>query len=403
MRCMGVGIFWPFVKNDMKTASQTSFGRLDQCALTVESHDKWELLAALTVAAPEFDLGHRTLGVLKALLTFLPNREITPERHSAIVFPSNRKLSERLNGMPESTLRRHLARLVEMGIISRHSSPNHKRYARHSGGDCQLAFGFDLSPLAVHAAQIHDTAQAVQSRAEQLAILRDQVGVLRQKLLDIASDDAAELLESVRKLLRRKPCESALAQAASDLSQALAYYQSANEATANEFKTGQMSGTDSQNERHIQKSIKYDFDSEDAAESGRTATKAVHPSSQLSEELNTEPNSPGLDLTALVQACPSVQDFYPNELRNWQDADRIAEKLIPMMGIDGSVLHDARVSMGRKHATTVVLCMLEKLGTIRSPGAYLRRLAQKARDGQFSPVPMLKSLLHNQRTAAIVS
>jgi replication initiation protein RepC len=164
-----------------------------------------------------------------------------------------------------------------------------------------------------------------------------------------------------------------------------------------------MSGTDSQNERHIQKSIKYDFDSEDAAESGRTATKAVHPSSQVSEELNTEPNSPGLDLTALVQACPSVQDFYPNELSNWQDADRIAEKLIPMMGIDGSVLHDARVSMGRKHATTVVLCMLEKLGTIRSPGAYLRRLAQKARDGQFSPVPMLKSLLHNQKPAPIVS
>ncbi len=64
-----------------------------------------------------------------------------------------------------------------------------------------------------------------------------------------------------------------------------------------------------------------------------------------------------------------------------------------MMGIDLPVLYDARAAMGRRNAAAAVLSMLEKMGTIRSPGAYLRRLAQKARMGQFSPTPMINALL----------
>ncbi|WP_368040322.1 helix-turn-helix domain-containing protein [Ruegeria atlantica] len=70
------------------------------------------MLSALTTASADFDISHRTLTVLKALLTFLPDRDIPTEPGMAVVFPANRTLSERLNGMPESTLRRHLARLV---------------------------------------------------------------------------------------------------------------------------------------------------------------------------------------------------------------------------------------------------------------------------------------------------
>ena len=65
------------------------------------------------------------------------------------MFPSNRKLMERLNGMPESTLRRHLASLAEIGIVTRKNSPNRKRYARRAGEGALMAFGFDLSPSPV--------------------------------------------------------------------------------------------------------------------------------------------------------------------------------------------------------------------------------------------------------------
>ncbi|OED45931.1 hypothetical protein AB838_21915 [Rhodobacteraceae bacterium (ex Bugula neritina AB1)] len=370
----------------MEQASQIAFGRQDLCGQLAGTHDKWDLLAALTHAAAEFELSHRSLGVLKALLTFFPERALPAEPDSAIVFPSNRKLMERLNGMPESTLRRHLAALTRIGIVSRKNSPNCKRYARRSGDDTRLAFGFDLSPLARHAGQIFDAALDARARAERLAMLRDQVAVLRQALLDAADEAAAPLLEAARKLLRRKPCELGLTAMAKTLEAEIASRTPAETHQAPALSARKMSAPVSQNERHIQDSVKKDSDSEQAQ------TKAPCPQPITTEAQDSDAENTG-DLVKVLRACPEVQTYYPGALRSWQDADRIAETLSPMMGIEMPVLSDARAAMGRKDAATVVICMLEKLGSIRSPGAYLRRLAQKARAGQFSTAPMLNALL----------
>ena len=380
----------------MEHASQIAFGRVDQCGRLAGTHDKWDLLAALTHAAAEFELSHRTLAVLKALLTFFPERGIPAEPDSAIVFPSNRKLMERLNGMPESTLRRHLASLAGAGIVSRKNSPNRKRYARRAGGGNQLAFGFDLSPLARHAGQIFDAALAAKSRAEHLALLRDKVAVLRQTLIEAAPGQAQDLVEAVRKPLRRKPCEDGLSQAAEALQKEISALPEAEEENRPALPAAGMSGSRSQNERHIQDSDKSDSDSEEQPLS-RKKNKAEHqgPPADSAEK--------GHELTDVLRACQEFQAFFPGRLRNWQDADRLAEKLSPMMGIDMPVLSDARAAMGRKDAATAVLCILEKMGTIRSPGAYLRRLAQKARAGQFSIAPMLKALLSEPARCRIVS
>ena len=379
----------------MEHASQIAFGRMDQCGRLAGTHDKWDLLAALTHAAAEFELSHRTLGVLKALLTFLPERALSAEPDSAIVFPSNRKLMERLNGMPESTLRRHLATLTRLGIVSRKNSPNRKRYARRSGDDTALAFGFDLSPLARHASQIFDAALTAKARAEHLAVLRDRVAVLRQQLMDLA-DTAADLLEAARKLLRRKPCEAELTRMAAALQEEIASRTPEDPPRQTALPARQMSGSTGQNERHIQYSIKKDSDSEGP----QAEAPCSDPVRAQAEDGTAEKTS---DLSTVVRACPEVQSYYPGRLRSWQDADRIAEMLSPMIGIELPVLSDARAAMGRKDAATAVMCILEKLATIRSPGAYLRRLAQKARAGQFSTAPMLNALLQKGQRAEIVS
>lgn len=379
----------------MEQASQIAFGRQDPCGRLAGTHDKWDLLAALTHAAAEFELSHRTLGVLKALLTFFPDRALPAEPDSAIVFPSNRKLMERLNGMPESTLRRHLAALTRIGIVSRKNSPNRKRYARRSGDDTALAFGFDLSPLARHAGQIFDAALVAKARAEHLAVLRDKVAVLRQELQELAGG-AAELLEAARKLLRRKPCETELNNMAEALRGEIASRTPAEVPQVSKTPARVLSASGSQNERHIQYSIKKDSDSE-AAQAEAPCPQAQH------SDANDGTAEKANDLATVLRACPEVQSYYPGGLRNWQDADRIAEKLSPMMGIEMPVLSDARAAMGRKDAATAVMCILEKLGTIRSPGAYLRRLAQKARAGQFSTAPMLNALLQTAGARQIVS
>lgn len=88
-----------------------------------------------------------------------------------VVFPSNKAICERLNGMPCSTMRRHLARLVEARLLMRRDSPNGKRYVRKRGED-RVAFGFDLSPLYCRAEEIARAAEAVREAEDRVRRLR---------------------------------------------------------------------------------------------------------------------------------------------------------------------------------------------------------------------------------------
>jgi len=161
-----------FRENVMKQNHQTSFGRQIPVVLIKPDStnndtpliDKWLLLTALTQAAEDYGLNHRNLSVRRAFLSFHPDRMITAAPLGSVVFPANSTLSDRLAGMPESTLRRHLAALVAAGIIIRHDSANRKRFARGRARGGRVAFGFDLSPLARMAPQISARAQAIQRR-----------------------------------------------------------------------------------------------------------------------------------------------------------------------------------------------------------------------------------------------
>ena len=109
--------------------------------------DKWKILKELAVARQAYGLSDRDISVLQALLSFHRATQLDLQG-DLVVFPSNRSICDRLNGMPNSTMRRHIARLVGTGIIARRDSPNGKRYARRVGGE-RIAYGFDLRPLLI--------------------------------------------------------------------------------------------------------------------------------------------------------------------------------------------------------------------------------------------------------------
>ncbi|MBO9443834.1 replication initiator RepC [Phaeobacter italicus] len=376
----------------MKHASQVAFGMAEPCALP--SVDKWDILSALSKAAPEFGVSHRTLAVLKALMTFLPEQLIAAERGGAVVFPSNRKLCERLNGMPESTLRRHLAKLVETGIVSRKDSPNRKRFARNIGGTRAVAYGFDLSPLAVHAGQVLAIAEDADLKAERIAVLRDRLALLRQEILasgQLLPPLPQETLERARLTLRRRVDEAdliALIDALSEIAADLPAPQTEDTQLETRAAAQEMSGSDSQNERHIQYSNKTTSDSEETAQTETLATEDR--AAQGIEE----------PLQVVLSSCQEYRQFFPDGIRSWQDLTRTASQLVPMMGIEQPVFHEAQRIMGSQTASTLVLCMLERLAEIRSPGAYLRRLSQRARAGQFSITPIIASIRQRQKLSA---
>lgn len=377
----------------MEIASQSQFGRpvsavlKGVCPLPSHSFDKWELLSGLTEAAEIYELNHRTLNVLKALMTFWPERELPSDGSPAIVFPSNRTLSNRLNGMPESTLRRHLAQLVRLGLVSRHNSPNRKRYARSVGGNIQTAYGFDLSPISQNADHILKQAQAMKSYRDALALLRDRVAQLRQDLL--IAEHAPELVERARQVLRRKPNETVLVALENDLSNALEAVTNTRQNTVENqsftiCSSPEMSTAIDQNERHIQDSIKQDSDSEGG--------RGVHdPSSYLPNETKAQ-SKENITLADVLGTLKEYRSYFPDAARCWDDLLMIADQMAPMLGIEQPVYAEAKQRMGYLPAALSVLCILERADAIRSPGAYLRKLSQKALSGGFTVMPMLHAL-----------
>ena len=324
----------------MKHAHQAQFGRPDTACLTGTSDiDKWAALTALTDAAEDYGLGHRTLGVLRALLTFLPTRTIGAAPISAVVFPSNKTISARLNGMPESTLRRHLSQLVKAGIVSRHESANRKRFARNAGQGLQIAFGLDLSPLARAMPDITKAADAAKNRAAALSALRCKLGHLRAQI--IAQSGPSTLTDTAALILRRKPDPAALNKMCHDCSTALI--------------AKKTSASDDQNERHIQ-------------------TESI--SKKTNTDLGEDPH-----LHQVTGSFKEYHSYFPTPVRHWQDLCDIAFRLTSMVGIERGVFQSVIKDMGERWASVAVLNILENLGEIANPGAYLRGLARKARAG----------------------
>ena len=110
-----------------------------------------------------------------------------------------------------------------------------------------------------------------------------------------------------------------------------------------------------------------------------------HISNSDSEALvsNTINPNKGQHLEAIVEQCTEYRNYFPEPVRQWHDLINIADKLVPMLGIDRPVFDAAIKTMGLKHAAAVVLCILEKIAKIHNPGGFLRRLTQAAHSGQF--------------------
>ena len=145
--------------------------------------NKWELLRELSKAQAAFGVSERDLTVLQGLLSFFPDDALGGNTEM-VVFPSNKAICERLNGMPCSTMRRHIARLVDAGLLMRRDSPNGKRYVRKHGEE-RVAFGFDLSPLYCRSEEVARAAEAVREGEDRVGhrVYMDALRLLAQKFL----------------------------------------------------------------------------------------------------------------------------------------------------------------------------------------------------------------------------
>ncbi len=370
--------------------------------------NKWELLRELSKAQAAFGVSERDLTVLQGLLSFFPDDALGGNAEM-VVFPSNKAICERLNGMPCSTMRRHLARLVEAGLLQRRDSPNGKRYVRKHGED-RVAFGFDLSPLYCQSEEIARAAEAVREAEERVRRLREVVSLMRRDLAALAEfgdeiqpglgfwDQLRDKAALTARALRRKLSIEDLAAYRADLEALLDQARNIIDGP----ETEEMNTNDARSERHHHNSNKESIDLEPALEKSGAAADVPdvdrnEPVADVDEQ-DTR-HLPKIPLHLVIAACPSLKTFYQGEIRHWHQLFDAACHVRPAMGISASAWEEAQRFMGPEQASIVVSAMLERFEDIRSPGGYLRALTAKAAAGEFSCGPMVMALV-GRRSAA---
>jgi replication initiation protein RepC len=389
----------------MQHISTTPFGRravshgllasqaMAAAPAAVASADKWQLFNDLRTARHHFRVTDRDLSVLNALLTFLPDRELV-DGADLIVFPSNATLSDRAHGMAESTLRRHLAALVQAGLIARHDSPNGKRYAtRDRGGEVLRAFGFSLRPLLVRAPAIQSAAEDARTAALHLKLTREAV-VLRLRdavklfLYAVETGQATadhplhRALCAAQGQLRRKLDADALTSLQEMVDQLRAAVDNLLDPVV---VSEEMSGNDVHFGRHYQYSKPDLQESEPCLETGKGADVAP----------------PALPLGLVVKACPDILPYAQGHIRSWHELIAAASQVRPMMGVSPDAWAEAQRIMGAEVAAITLAAVLQRVGAIQKPGAYLRNLTERAANGQFSPGPMIMALLSPANARAV--
>ena len=99
-----------------------------------------------------------------------------------IVWASNHFLMEQ-TGFSLATLRRHVRRLCEVGVIAMKDSPNGKRWGRRDAdGVIVEAYGFDLAPLAARAEEFEALYAHLQAERAACARLRNAITVTRRMI-----------------------------------------------------------------------------------------------------------------------------------------------------------------------------------------------------------------------------
>ncbi len=361
-----------------------------------KSVDKWKVFRDACEARARLGLQDRALAVLNALLSFYPETYLR-QGDALIVFPSNVQLSIRAHGIAGATLRRHLATLVNAGLIIRKDSANGKRYVRKDRvGVVEDAFGFDLSPLLVRAEELAQMAQQMAAEHALLRRTKEALTIRRRdarKLITAAIEEGAsgdwgkiqDIYQAIVARIPRSPTIHDLAPILEEME--LLCSEIVNQLDLLDISEN-VSSNDVQFERHIQNSYTESLNEIEPSSGNELGAKIEPEIRPVTEPLKAFP------LSMVMRACPEISMYAPGGLiSSWRDLMATSIVVRSMLGVSPNAYQDACEVMGPENAAVAVACILERAGHINSAGGYLRDLTSKARRGEFTLGPMLMALL----------
>ena len=92
-----------------------------------------------------------------------------------------------------------------------------------------------------------------------------------------------------------------------------------------------------------------------------------------------------ISLPLVQAACPAVRDYAPDAFANWRAFRASGQVLCAAAGINPQVLQEAQAILGPDLAASALAITVQRsnTGAVAKPGAYLRRLVQRGRDGEL--------------------
>lgn len=370
---------------------------------------KWHVFRDIKEARIVLGASDRALAILDALLSFHPETAFYGDS-ALVVWPSNEQLIIRANGMSPATLRRHLANLVDCGIIIRRDSPNGKRYARKGqGGELEQAFGFDLSPIVARAAEFKAMAEGVKAERRAYKLVKERLTICRRDIVKMIETGIEEdvpgnwgqvhqIYQGIVGRLPRTAPRAVLEAVADELD---ALWRDIRDVLESFVNSVNLNANESQIERHIQNS---NPESQSESERGLGHVKEASGSAGEPDNVRSLPKRE-LPLGIVLDACPNMLWLVKggSAIRNWREFLAAAETARPVLGVSPSAWEDAKVAMGEQQAAITLAAIYQKSDQIKSPGGYLRNLAERAKEGKFSTWPMIMALLRAKLDVAKAS
>ena len=341
-----------FTKLSIRTADADA----SRGSISAAETDIWTIFRALRDARSVFGLRPGHIQTLQAMLSFLK------PGHGETVFASNDSICQRVGGIDERTLRRHINRFVELGFIKRNDSSNRKRYrVRSSSGEC-ISYGLSLTPLLQRASELIAIAHEMENNR------RDRIFVRKQILTKLAHleehDPSNTFINHARRALRRKLSLTEYHALLADTDKECQTLYTPD----NPPETVELPANDGQTVRHqsMSEEEKKDLDS----------------------NIGNEALKPDL----LTSVCDQATSFSTERLRDWLDIENHARTLAPMMGIHPETFEKAKNAVGAQKASCAIFIMLQLGQRIRDFGAYFHSITLGQRQDQFDPVALIKRL-----------
>lgn len=354
-----------------------------------------QILAAFKAAAAHLGIAPRAVHAVDWLFRFTQPQDWQPGQRP-VVWPSAGLQQEALGLGPAQikNLNRHL---IELGLIAAKDSPNGKRYGRRDKtGNIILAYGFDLSPLALRLEEFHEAAE--RARAERVALrdLRRRLTIARNSLRQTfetvreyrLTDEAWVTLESTVASTGRpirlgsraeeiapvvERIESLAAAARRRLEEALA-----------EATSVKISPKGPENQPH-QNNYKPNSDRQSDTV---TALNACNPPSATRETPERRDSGSVLTITPdeLTRLAPRLQPYLAGPAPTWPEIVEAADWLRHELGVSKPLWGDACLALGRERAAIAVAIVSAKPpGHFqRSAGGYFHGMVAKARSGELN-------------------